>query len=789
MAHHLRDWEPYHQPLAALAIREAATGNTERAIEEADHIRHRRWKVAALAGITPYLPLLNRAEQVRKAHTLTLEWDDAIFQAQCYGMLAPLASCLPPAERRHLLHAAAQAVQSRALNPDHRIREIAAIAPYLTARQRKMLLQKADEALQEVHSLWDMPAAVRALVLCYARLGDWEGVRRAARTPHLDPAARCRIWAATMPQFPPEHRPKEIEATKTIEMTASIETRETEAIESSHRIMNQMPARSRVSVLDCALPYLAPNARKQALLEALAVVHAIEDRLERTQTIAAIIPLLAAQGASAHAQEALQEVVGLSDPADRNHLLSNLAISLAQTDRQNKIAYLRLALAAVALIDRESYDHSFALENIVPFLDAELLEQVPPAVAEIPDSSRRKTVLLALVKRWLCMGLVEKAWEVVKSQETPFPRYDAYATLVLHLPLSLPLSLLWEMWNSLPTSWYSNDAQIRAALIRRLATAGEAAMALTEARALADPQLRARTMAGIARYYPETQNLQQQALDTASTAPYPMMALAEIAQDLMGRHQEEAWRRARELAGDNAGSLISLLSLAPPAKRPAIASDVLETMQADDLRSCTAANRAQLYAYLPLPSLQKLVHAARKIENDYERDECLVGLLPRLAELGQIEEAFACAARMTRREFQGIALAGMARFLNTRQQEERALIAAQVLDEAPRADALAGLAPCLPASLLEKALAMAREIGSAELREKALSGLAPSLAALPVPDIYRLWRETLHRAAERSRPHLLTDLRALTPLLERMGGTPALLSLLRSVCDVGGWWP
>ena len=122
--------------------------------------------------------------------------------------------------------------------------------------------------------------------------------------------------------------------------------------------------------------------------------------------------------------------------------------------------------------------------------------------------------------------------------------------------------------------------------------------------------------------------------------------------------------------------------------------------------------------------------------------------------------------------------------------------ARQVADPGQRVQALAGLAPHLPPDLkeeaLREALAAARELGDEDARAEALAGLAPRWAEWAGREraaAYALWPETLRRLAARPRPHLLSDLSALSPVLSALGGAEAVGEAFRAIQDVGRWWP
>ena len=105
------------------------------------------------------------------------------------------------------------------------------------------------------------------------------------------------------------------------------------------------------------------------------------------------------------------------------------------------------------------------------------------------------------------------------------------------------------------------------------------------------------------------------------------------------------------------------------------------------------------------------------------------------------------------------------------------------------ARALAVPAPHLTPPLLGPALEAARAIGDEGSRAWALVVLAPHLVKLSPGTLYPLCNATLQLAATRTRRDLLSDLRALVPVLATLGGEEAVAETYRAIQDVGRWWP
>ena len=108
-----------------------------------------------------------------------------------------------------------------------------------------------------------------------------------------------------------------------------------------------------------------------------------------------------------------------------------------------------------------------------------------------------------------------------------------------------------------------------------------------------------------------------------------------------------------------------------------------------------------------------------------------------------------------------------------------------------RSRALAALAPHLPPHLFAEALAAARAIEWDFARATALAALAPHLAATPALD--EQFAPTLRTLAQRGRPALLGDLRALQPwlaaLAKRRWQSTMLAALATAISETGRCWP
>ncbi|NPA91581.1 MAG: hypothetical protein GXO55_09070, partial [Chloroflexi bacterium] len=170
------------------------------------------------------------------------------------------------------------------------------------------------------------------------------------------------------------------------------------------------------------------------------------------------------------------------------------------------------------------------------------------------------------------------------------------------------------------------------------------------------------------------------------------------------------------------------------------------------------------------------------------RAEALAALAPHLPE-DLMAQALGAARMIASDRYRAEALAALAPHLPQDLMAQALVAARKIRDQDHRALALAALAPHLPQDLMAQALDAARKIESAQYRAKALAALAPRLAELPLLELYPLWRETLPALARRTRKDLLADIRALHPVIHKLGGEEAIAETARAIIDVGRWWP
>jgi hypothetical protein len=70
-----------------------------------------------------------------------------------------------------------------------------------------------------------------------------------------------------------------------------------------------------------------------------------------------------------------------------------------------------------------------------------------------------------------------------------------------------------------------------------------------------------------------------------------------------------------------------------------------------------------------------------------------------------------------------------------------------------------------------------------------LEVVVPLLLKLPAADCYSFSSQLLSRAASSGREELVKTMASLAPVLARLESPEGMASLIRSLQDVGVWWP
>jgi len=190
--------------------------------------------------------------------------------------------------------------------------------------------------------------------------------------------------------------------------------------------------------------------------------------------------------------------------------------------------------------------------------------------------------------------------------------------------------------------------------------------------------------------------------------------------------------------------------------------------------------------------LREALLCVEDIRHDEARARALEAISPHLPAT-LVPEALTVARETLGEDARVRAYVGLAPYLPEARLAGVLEAICEIEDEYVRAQGLAGLAPHLPEPFrreaLKKALGAAKEIQYMDARARALEALVPFLTRLPRSSLYSLWCETLSDLARRTRQDILSDLRALAPLIAALGGQEAVAETFRTIQSTGRWWP
>jgi hypothetical protein len=315
--------------------------------------------------------------------------------------------------------------------------------------------------------------------------------------------------------------------------------------------------------------------------------------------------------------------------------------------------------------------------------------------------------------------------------------------------------------------------------------------ALVSAQSMSDARARAEALTGLAPQFPEKERAEilAQAL-TAAQDISDVRERDEVLAAMLPRFSEET----REEILDQATA--PLTPQLPEEERVGTMAETLAAAQAiNDVRNRVEVLVA-LAARLPqgerMDLLTRALAAAQTIDHGGDLARAVAAVVPQLPEESKAEivaQTLVAAQTIEDAETRARALAALAPHL-PEGLVAQALTTAQAIDDAEsRARVLADLVPQLPVGLVVEALFAVVTIYDTESRAKALEALALLLAGLQPAELYLRWRQALRVLARRAREDVLSDLVALVPVIEALGGRDAIEETAQAILDVGRWWP
>jgi hypothetical protein len=537
-----------------------------------------------------------------------------------------------------------------------------------------------------------------------------------------------------------------------------------EQLRQAARIMLKLYVREdRAEAIAGMSPHLPDVLFRRALANAKAMRH--EEHLGAA--LVGLIPRLP----RAEGEELLQRVVtgAIQRPIPRAALIeltSKLAAHLPAD-------LLRLATAEITkLADAVQLVKTIAMmtEYQSSPLKSEDTQRALDYAGTITNQRERAEAFASLTQQVAQTGGVEEALVIVQQIEEPDWCAKALVSIATRLPEGRKVEVLTETL----TQWAkelntSADALLPSAL-EQLAPLFDASLwlrAVEVARKKTWESCRAGMLASLARH----------------AASLPMFE--HITADAARIRDERA--RATFITGVAEG----LARLGKQAEALAIARAVPNTLE-----RLTAFEK--IAPHLSEPRLRELLTLTEEFTFEGSRWSIYAVIAPRFAELGNLEAALQVMLAIEGYQRRALTAARVAAYAPTRRNDltEHAMAivrnAQRELEESEdwwQAEALSRITPYLTGNALDEAFKMALEITDLNARAGPLSELSLRLTESPSRQVQQLWSHAIHRSATRSRPNLLSDLRALSPIINKLGGPEVVREITSDIYDIGQCWP
>jgi len=560
-------------------------------------------------------------------------------------------------------------------------------------------------------------------------------------------------------------------------------------------------AASRVRALSVLIPELPPHLQNEAVSMAFEVAACcISNEVARATALSVLPPHLP----PAFQTELLDIAHDLTSPDARVLLLGRMLPYLPDALQHQTL------LDALNAVEQISGDdaRAMALISLAPHTeDMGSLQNIPEALQQaitVTFSIARKDTrarTFAALAPYLSPEMLNEALQAIKSIDDASDRAMALAKIAPHLSDELSVAAL-----SIAHQLQTSDARAMAlsAIAPYLSTTARAkalADALAAALGISDRYERIVALVDLAPHLPP--DLQRRALQEAMTATRSLpnegargRALIFLAPHLPADFLADALADVYTISDpmERVPALSAIIPQLPEEPRRRVAEDVLVTASGVASSQQRASILAVLAPVLPASLLDNAMQIAEQISDPYDRTHVLIALLP--CEPERIHPIALHAARAVPDRYRrASALLELVPHTPPGQRHpllNEALDAAlQVEDDYDRASALSGLAPYLGSQsevenrqqdALRLALDACLEITDPQVRALKLAQLASEwVRLLPPAQSYSLWRRAV--AFLRTQPYtrVITDLAALSPVLEQLGADSAASDLVEQL--------
>ncbi|MFN8473527.1 MAG: NB-ARC domain-containing protein [Anaerolineae bacterium] len=533
-------------------------------------------------------------------------------------------------------------------------------------------------------------------------------------------------------------------------------------------------------------PVAVRLARMGRVEEGLAMAQALPHEHSQVDALVQISLCLHEEMKSQVIEHALEIARGIDDNYFRASALGIVAPYLSDGDLQGIV--LQEALMAARDVDSED-DEAYLFSDLAPHLTMEVIRTAVTQASAMRQEHARGHALAALIPNLAHLGDVEQTLELASTLTYP----DLRAKVLVQLLDSLPNHLI-DRWLKVLRTIGDSDTQ---------------AVALVKFVPSVSVELRQEILEKVraVRYGPH------RGVELAKLAPHlPKSVQSSVFQDALAsaRTVADLWPEHDITRIFTAEAIVRLVPYLPEDFKDLALREAFDLVSQGQLEEEPEWRWWEIAAYLPEKLVRAAIEAARE-SSQFALGSALVGLGPRLAELGYAEDALILVEEIQSSGYRAQALSGLAPSLSE-PQLRRALklvpglemdnvwalvgltarlaelgFAVEALSyvndiesEQGQAEVLAALGPHLPYNLLLEVLTRSEAQLRDDNLQRVYGGVAPRLAELGYPttalEIISRIEDVTSRAAALNAtiPHLSHELIVgVLPLVWRIENEPA----------------
>ncbi len=536
-----------------------------------------------------------------------------------------------------------------------------------------------------------------------------------------------------------------------------------------------------VSVLIELAPHLLEVEQVQVLQKALTAVQEIDfDDRERAIRLAELAPHLP----EPLLREALATAREIANGKARMDALIGLVSHLPEIDRPE---VLQEILTAVGKLVYEE-DQNYALKKLVAHLPEPLLGEVLAAARAIANKRARLHVLIGLVSHLPEINRPEVLQEILTTAGE-FEKKVDQEFFLRKLAFDLPEPLLREALKIAREIWFEPfRGHILGELALGLAALGYPKEALTVVREIGDEGTQIHAMEILRPYLSRVESTAaQHEILTGRGQTDSYLEMKETGLSIRSRLKMLLMTENREIT--NALAQVEIVEkfvsdLPEPLVREALTQARQDWLLEPFMRQ--AQQHARQHRSNLLSGQDDLVFAQEHNRMKEKQSVTLMGLAPRLAELGYPEEALVVAREIADEKLRARALVRQMRYWPEGQAiqilSEALATTQKIVSEPEWLHMLTKLTAHLPKSLLQEALAAAREITNKEEQVEVLVNLAGHLPEIEASQVLYEALAVIEIADKKPQLKALVSLVSYLPEIER---NQALREVVRAAREAG----